>query len=87
MTSPSFRWLQTTDSNGTNNNSTGTEDSEPYHDARVLKDTMAVYGTAFVVVFVAFCWIRQRFPRPYTIRRWVEKYHTPLADDSFGYLS
>lgn len=42
-------------------------------DSEVLKNTFMIYGTILVVSFLLFCFVRQRFPRPYSIRNWVQK--------------
>jgi len=44
---------------------------QPY-DAQVLRDTFLVYGIALVCILTTFYIVRNRFPRPYTLRRWVE---------------
>lgn len=65
-----------------------TDDSgEAIDDARVIRDTCMVYGSIMVVTFLLFCYVRQKYPRPYSIRKWVEDLHTPLADDSYGFFS
>jgi hypothetical protein len=40
------------------------------NDGEVLKDTFLVYGIVLCVLFSLFCFVRLRFPRAYTIRRW-----------------
>lgn len=53
-------------------------DAIPPNDSEVLKNTFMVYGSALGFIFLLFCYVRQRFPRPYTLRSWVEdlKVHT-----------
>jgi hypothetical protein len=57
------------------------------NDAEVLRDTFVVYGSVLAVTFLLFCYVRVKFPRPYSIRRWVEKFKTSLADEHYGYFS
>ena len=63
------------------------ENGEAINDSHVIRDTCMGYGTAMVVVFNVFCFLRQRFPRPYSVRRWVKDLHTPLANDTYGFFS
>lgn len=42
-------------------------------DSTILRTTFKVYGSILLVSFILFCFLRQRCPRPYNIRNWVEK--------------
>ena len=64
-----------------------TELSETERDSVVLKNTCRLYGSLFFVFFVAFCYLRRKFPRAYTIRAWVEDNHTKLAEQQYGFFS
>ncbi|KAG7347748.1 protein of unknown function DUF221-domain containing protein [Nitzschia inconspicua] len=65
-------------------NSTITHDS---NDTSVILHTIKAYGLLFGVSLVAFCLLRQWFPRVYNVRNCVEKYKTPLASDQRGWVS
>ena len=93
-----FRWLQdtvnttTNDDNSTsgssnNSSSSSSSNTTSLSDGQVLRDTFALYGSILIVVVILFCYVRIRFPRPYTIRRWQKDLNTPLADESYGFLS
>jgi Late exocytosis, associated with Golgi transport/Calcium-dependent channel, 7TM region, putative phosphate/Cytosolic domain of 10TM putative phosphate transporter len=66
------RWVQadTTSTNSSSSSSNSTAVTE-YDDAAVLRDTFLVYGSLLVVLFLAFCWARRRFPHAYQLRNWV----------------
>lgn len=59
----------------------------PGTDAQVLRATFTVYGSALIVFFLLFCWIRRRFPKPYTLRQWVDDLKTDIANDQHGFFS
>lgn len=40
------------------------------HEGRVLLDTIVLYGSLLLIVWLFFCWVRLQFPRPYTLRKW-----------------
>jgi hypothetical protein len=48
------------------------EDAIPPNDSEVLRNTFMIYGSIMIVIFFLFCYVRQRFPRPYSLRAWVE---------------
>jgi hypothetical protein len=48
------------------------EDAIPPNDSEVLKNTFMVYGSILICIFLFFCFVRQKFPRPYKLRSWVE---------------
>eukprot|EP00339_Tiarina_fusa_P008824 CAMPEP_0117054938 /NCGR_PEP_ID=MMETSP0472-20121206/38072_1 /TAXON_ID=693140 ORGANISM="Tiarina fusus, Strain LIS" /NCGR_SAMPLE_ID=MMETSP0472 /ASSEMBLY_ACC=CAM_ASM_000603 /LENGTH=882 /DNA_ID=CAMNT_0004770715 /DNA_START=137 /DNA_END=2785 /DNA_ORIENTATION=- len=56
------------------------------NDAQVLKDTLRVYGTFFVIVLILFSFLRRKFPRVYNLRNWVDDLKTPLAKEKHGFL-
>jgi hypothetical protein len=41
-------------------------------DSSVLRTTFTVYGSVLLLCFLLFCYVRQRYPRAYTIRDWAE---------------
>lgn len=43
------------------------------NDAAVLRNTVVVYGSVLLITWVVFCWVRQAYPRPFTVRSWVDK--------------
>lgn len=51
----------------------GTASNSPnYDDSQVLLGTFMVYGSALLLIFVTFCWVRRRFPAVYHTRSWVQ---------------
>lgn len=48
------------------------EEAIPSSDSEVLRNTFMVYGSILVCMFLLFCYVRKRFPRPYALRAWVE---------------
>jgi Late exocytosis, associated with Golgi transport len=87
------RFLEEDDADTNNTSSTTTNSTttptatESYNDAVTIRNTLRIYGTLFVVIILVFSYLRQKFPRLYNIRSWVEHIQTPLADRQFGYLS
>jgi calcium permeable stress-gated cation channel len=83
----------TIDGNSTNStgdgNSTATpDDSAPTEkESLILKGTFTTYGSVFVVVFFLLCVLRQRFPRAFNLRSWVEDIQSDLANQQYGFLS
>jgi len=57
------------------------------NEGQVLRNTFKVYGTMLAVIFLSFCYVRRAFPKPYTIRRWVDECKTYLADNQYGFIS
>jgi hypothetical protein len=57
------------------------------NDAVVLKNTLRVYGTFFVIVLIIFSYLRRKYPRVYNLRNWVEDLKTPLAQEKHGFFS
>lgn len=64
--------LTTTDGDETytKNNSNNNNNNAVVNQTSVLLKTSIVYGALLVLGWILFCWVRQRFPRPYTIRQW-----------------
>ena len=62
-------------------------DLQEYNDGKVLRATFLVYGSVLLGVFVLFCYVRRKFPRPYNIRNWVEELKTPIAAQQHGFVS
>jgi hypothetical protein len=48
------------------------DDAIPPNDSEVLRNTFMVYGSALICIFLLFCFVRQKFPKPYKLRSWVE---------------
>jgi hypothetical protein len=42
-------------------------------DSHVLRTTFMVYGGILLAGFFLFCSVRRTFPRPYTLRQWIEE--------------
>ena len=72
----SNRWLQEDDTNTTTNSTTSSSTSSSTTDqnqSAILRTTFKVYGSILAISFILFCYVRRRFPRPYTIRKWVDE--------------
>ena len=61
--------------------------SGDFHESKVLRDSIILYGGVLVVVIFAYSWLRRRFPKVYNIRNWVEDLRTYLAEDQFQFFS
>jgi hypothetical protein len=48
------------------------DEAIPPNDSEVLRNTFMVYGSILICIFLLFCFVRQKFPRPYKLRSWVE---------------
>ena len=67
---------------------TGDDPVKKLSDSDILKDTFMIYGTILVVCFLLFCFVRQKFPRPYSIRNWVEKVKVSFfRNDKFVFIN
>lgn len=41
------------------------------NDGEILRATFVVYGSFVLGMFIAFCYVRRKFPRAYQLRNWV----------------
>jgi hypothetical protein len=41
-------------------------------DSYVLRTTFKVYGSILLIGYLLFCYVRQRYPKAYTIRSWAD---------------
>jgi hypothetical protein len=78
-TTTSINETSSNSSNNSSNSSSGGNSTNTTGDggggasaSTVLRDTFLVYGIIFGVMLLLFCCVRVKFPRPYTIRRWVD---------------
>ena len=53
----------------------------------ILRDSLRIYGSIFLVGFIVYSYLRKRIPRTFAVRQWVPEIITPLAQDQFGYVS
>eukprot|EP00977_Amphora_coffeiformis_P011714 scaffold2849_cov174-Amphora_coffeaeformis.AAC.5 len=51
---------------------TGHTSATHYDDSKVLQATILLYGSVLLIIVLVFCWARQRFPRVYQLRKWIE---------------
>jgi Late exocytosis, associated with Golgi transport len=51
-------------------------------DSMLIKETLSLYGSFYVVCFVLFCLLRKHVPRLYNIRSWVPELKCDLAVQS-----
>lgn len=72
------RWLQE-----------NTTNSRPETDSEVLRTTFLIYGPILTVNILAFCFMRLRYPRAFTVRKWSKdpELKSPLAQDQYGFFS
>lgn len=56
------------------------------NDSEVIRDTLRLYGSIFLCLFLAFCFLRQWFPRFYNVRSWAPRVKTELADEQYGLI-
>lgn len=80
--------------NGTESSSgdNGTETSDDVpptnpNDGPVLVNTVAIYGTLFVIIWLLFCWLRLESPRTYNVRSWAKDIRCKLAQNQYGFFS
>lgn len=69
----------------------GTEDDDGVagtgNDGQALRDTLRVYGSVFLVLFIIFVILRRLYPRHYNIRSWSPKINKcELAEDQHGLI-
>jgi hypothetical protein len=55
-------------------------------DSSVLRDTLRVYGSLFLMLFSVFCCARVCYPRAFNVRSWADNLHSKLADTHYGYI-
>jgi hypothetical protein len=72
---------------GTSPPSDGEGEEEITDEDNDLRNTLRIYGSIFLLLLLLASLCRKKFPRAYAIRSWVERYKTPLAYDSYGFLS
>jgi len=72
-----------------NGSGTGNDDNNisGHGDSDVIRSTLRLYGSVFLVVFLMFCWLRRRFPRRFNVRSWAPKVKSELANDQHGFIS
>lgn len=49
------------------------------NDALIIRDTLRVYGSVYLLFFVVFCYVRRKFPKYYNVRSWVPEMQCELA--------
>jgi hypothetical protein len=57
------------------------------NDSEVLRDTLRIYGSLFLLLLLLFCILRRRYARVYNIRNWLDEIKTDLASDQRGFIS
>lgn len=55
-------------------------------DSSVLRNTLKVYGSMFLVFMSVFCWARVRYARVYNVRSWIESLQNKLASTHYGHV-
>jgi calcium permeable stress-gated cation channel len=83
----------TVDGNSTNSAVDGNTTAAPDDidtsegESSILRGTFTTYGSAFVVVFMLLCVLRQKFPRAFNLRSWVVDIQSSLATQQYGFFS
>jgi hypothetical protein len=82
------RCLQETANNSTNP-APKDDSSRVLNEGETLRNTVRFYGSILLVIWLLFCWLRLKYPRPFTIRRWTPRpeLKTRLAVDQYGFFS
>mmetsp|Transcript_15208 Transcript_15208/g.28430 ORF Transcript_15208/g.28430 Transcript_15208/m.28430 type:complete len:1275 (+) Transcript_15208:241-4065(+) len=58
------------------------------NDSEIIRQTLRLYGSLFVGLFLLFCYLRRRFPKLYNVRSWAPKLKCRLAlMQSYGFFS
>ena len=85
LSSPSslemLRSLKGSDDDGFDDNQSNNTSGDNHNDSRVLKATILLYGSTFLLIGLVFCWARKRFPRVYQLRKWIENERTATDDN------
>jgi hypothetical protein len=42
------------------------------NDSQIIRQTLRVYGCFYLAIFLAFCYLRQKFPTLFNVRAWVD---------------
>ncbi|KAL7578677.1 hypothetical protein ACA910_009816 [Epithemia clementina (nom. ined.)] len=58
-----------------------------FNDARVLRDSVLIYGGILLFVIIVFSYLRRKFPKVYNVRNWVEHLKTYLSNDQYRFFS
>jgi hypothetical protein len=57
-------------------------------DTEIIRETLRLYGSAYLLLFFSFSFLRIRYPRLYNIRSWVPEFKCKLAvTQSYGFIS
>lgn len=48
-------------------------------DVQVIRNTLRIYGSLYLVLIILFCLFRTRFPKTYNVRNWVPELRIDLA--------
>lgn len=57
----------------------GQETVSESDDAQIIRETLRVYGSIYLVMFFTFCYVRRRFNKHFNIRTWVPELESDLA--------
>lgn len=67
---------------------TASETISESNDALIIRETLRVYGSLYLIFFLAFCYLRRKFPKYYNIRSWVPEMECELAHAEYpGWFS
>lgn len=53
-------------------------------DSDIIRETLRIWGSLYIVCFLLYCFLRRRYPRLYNIRSWVAEHESELAKRDYG---
>lgn len=58
------------------------------NDSEIIRGTLRIYGSLYLVIFLVFCFARRRYPKLYNLRSWVPELKCSLAQtQSYGFFN
>lgn len=78
----SSRFLESFGSGAPSEAPTSSQTISSSNDTLVIRETLRVYGSLYLVFFLTFCYARKRFPKQYNLRSWVPGMECELAKTS-----
>jgi hypothetical protein len=58
------------------------------NDSEIIRQTLRLYGSMYIAIFLVFCYVRRKFPKLYNVRSWVPELKCELAQQtSFGFFN
>jgi len=57
------------------------------NDSVIIRTTLKVYGSMYLVLLLLFCCLRVRYPRAFNVRSWTPELQSELAKNHFGAIN